>query len=276
VRRLLGISCLTAIALASPCAGAVDPFEIQVYDGTANAPGVPGLELHLNYVGRGLTQSAPPELPLNHQTHATLEPSLGVLPWWELGGYLQSVIRADGTFDYAGFKLRSKFVTPESDKRLWRLGANLELSYLPDKYDRDQWGGELRPIAAWENHRWLFAVNPIVDVSLRGEGWRAGPTFQPAAKAAYKWEGSLGVGFEYYANLGAFGDGFAALRDQEHYIYEVIDLLAIEGVEVNAGLGEGLTPGSQSVVAKIILGYEFGSTHSATKSVALHRIRGIR
>jgi hypothetical protein len=43
---------------------AIDPFEIQVYDGTANAPGVPGLELHVNNVFSGAQTTAPgPELP---------------------------------------------------------------------------------------------------------------------------------------------------------------------------------------------------------------------
>jgi hypothetical protein len=47
--------CLVVVALTLPSrrASAVDPFEIQVYDGTANAPGVPGLELHLNNVSVG-------------------------------------------------------------------------------------------------------------------------------------------------------------------------------------------------------------------------------
>jgi hypothetical protein len=278
VRRLIGTQIVVMVLAIARSASAVDPFEIQVYDGTANTPGTFGLELHLNYVAKGIGASAPPELPMNHQGHATLEPSIGLFPWWELGGYLQSAVRADGTYDYAGFKLRSKFVTTEGFDPRWRLGANFEMSLMPDKYDRDQLGTEVRPIVAWENERWLFAVNPIVDLSLRGDGWRAGPSFEPAAKASYKWDGQLGVGFEYYANLGAFGDGFAALRDQEHYVYEVIDLLTIEGFELNAGLGEGLTAGSQSIVAKLIVGYEFGgrSTPRATNSMARHPMRVIR
>ncbi|HEY1535285.1 MAG TPA: hypothetical protein VGF76_14760, partial [Polyangiaceae bacterium] len=80
----------TPLWLAPELARAVDPFEIQVYDGTANAPGAPGLELHLNTVPDGRKTAQPPELAPNHQTHLTLEPSLGIEPWWELGGYLQS------------------------------------------------------------------------------------------------------------------------------------------------------------------------------------------
>src|SRR5260221_7706185 len=76
-------------------ARATDPFEIQVYDGTANKPGVFGLELHANAVVRGLRDpslNAAPEAPQDRQVHFTFEPSIGVTPWWELGGYFQTAI----------------------------------------------------------------------------------------------------------------------------------------------------------------------------------------
>ena len=79
---------------------ATDPFEIQVYDGTANAPGVPGIELHVNRVMSGLTEAEAPALPPHHQSHFTLEPSYGLLPWWELGGYFQTTLRGDGGFEF--------------------------------------------------------------------------------------------------------------------------------------------------------------------------------
>src|SRR5580698_3434735 len=112
--RALALVLSSALVLATRSASAIDPFEIQVYDGTANSPGSPGLELHVNRVFSGLTTAPPPELPQNGQTHFTLEPSLGITPFWELGGYFQTSVRPDGTFDYAGVKLRSKFVTPRN------------------------------------------------------------------------------------------------------------------------------------------------------------------
>src|SRR5271169_3442576 len=111
--RGAGVSAAVAVILLATQASAVDPFEIQVYDGTANPPGVFGLELHVNTVPIGLlTSPSPPEYPQNHETHFTLEPSLGLFSWWELGGYFQTALRGDQAFDYAGVKLRNKFVTP--------------------------------------------------------------------------------------------------------------------------------------------------------------------
>src|SRR6185369_10236763 len=161
-------------------AGAVDPFEIQVYDGTADPPGAPGAELHLNTVPSGRKMADGPELAPDRQTHFTLEPSFGVAPFWELGAYLQTTLRPDGAFTYAGAKLRSKFVTIPDWHPHWRLGVNLELSLLPEAYDRDRWGTEVRPIAAWEDDLWHLAFNPILDTSLAGAGAEDGPSFEPA------------------------------------------------------------------------------------------------
>jgi hypothetical protein len=236
-------------------AAAVDPFEIQVYDGTANPVGVPGLELHLNDWATGHRDAVPPELPLHGQMHATLEPSFGVLPFWELGGYLQMALRDDGTFDYAGVKLRSKFVTPPGTAGRWRFGLNLELSILPQTYDHDRWGSEIRPIVAWQSEAWLFAFNPILDQPLAGSDASLGPSFEPALKVARSL-GPVAVGFEYYASFGPLSAPLP-WRSQEHYLYEAVDLLSVERFELNAGIGEGLTPESAGIVFKVILGYSF-------------------
>ena len=251
---LAALTAALAVLLLTRRASAVDPFEIQVYDGTANAPGVPGIELHVNRVFDGVRTADPPELPMHHQSHFTLEPSLGVLPFLELGAYLQTALNADGSFDYAGTKLRAKLVTPPGWDEHVRLGVNVELSLLPERYERSRWGGEIRPIAAWENERWLFAVNPILGVPLGPPDARDGPTFEPAAMAKVKVEELAAFGLEYYASLGPIA-GPAPLSEQAHYLYEVIDLLAVPHFELNAGVGEGLTSGSNGFVAKMILGY---------------------
>ena len=243
-------------ALLPRPARAVDPFEIEVYDGTANQPGMPSVELHLNSVVSGRRESIPPELPPNHQSHFTLEPSFGLLRWWEVGGYLQTTLRGDGTFEYAGTKVRSKFVFPPWFGDRVRIGANLELALLPVHYDRNRWGMELRPIAAYEDKNWLFAFNPIVDLALAGPDRREGPTFQPAAMAVFKVLGAASVGVEYYGDLGPFSD-FAPSRSQEHYVFEVVNLLAASPIEINAGIGEGLTPGSNPFIVKMIVGYSW-------------------
>ena len=243
--------CAALLALALP-ARAADPFEIQIYDGTANDPGKGGLEVHTNFVASGLRTAAAPEFPQHHQAHLTFEPSFGLTEWLELGGYLQFALRDGTEADFAGFKLRAKLVTPHSFSEHWRLGLNFEFSRLPDTYDRARNGGELRPIVAWENDRFLFAANPIVGLAFDGGGLQ----FEPAAKAMVKF-GHLGLGLEYYSSLGSI-TGFDTFREQEHALFQVVDILALEPLELNLGVGEGLTRGSNNLVFKVIFGWSFG------------------
>jgi hypothetical protein len=197
------IAALSALLLALPAA-AFDPFEIQVYDGTADDRGQFGLEVHLN--------RTPGE------THLTFEPSYGVTSFWELGGYLQT---ANGK--YEGVKLRSKLVSSHGN---FRFGLNFELSREPGA-----WGGEIRPILAFENHRFLLAANPNVQFPL---------AFAPAAMAKVK-AGPLALGVEYYATL-----------PDEHYLFGAVDLLAVKDLELNLAVG-----GGSAWIGKMIVGYAF-------------------
>jgi hypothetical protein len=237
-----------------------DPFEIQVYDGTADAPGAPGLELHLNDWATGNREASAPQVPLHGQFHATLEPSIGVTDFWEVGAYLEGAVRADdGVVGFAGVKLRSKFVTPPDWDPHWRLGVNLEVSYLPPAYDADRWGSEVRPILAWHDRDWLFAFNPILDQSFAGSDARQGPSFQPAFKVARR-AGPVALGIEYYATLGPLS-AILPWSQEEQQVFEVVDLWSVDRLEINVGVGEGLTEASAGLVFKAIIGWEFEAIH---------------
>lgn len=248
---------VAVVAFGGSEARALDAFEIQVYDGTANAPDTPGIEIHVNSVVVGLRTSVPPELPPAHQTHLTAEPSLGITPWWELGAYVETTVLPDGGFDYAGVKLRSKFVRPNVESEAFRWGVNLELSELPSTYDRDRWGAEIRPIVAYRTpgRLFAFAFNPILDFSLAGPDAAAVPSFEPALTTLLVIEGVLSAGMEYYGDLGKIGHVLPA-NDQQHYLFEVVNLLRWKRIEINAGIGEGLTAASNHFVGKMILGFQ--------------------
>ena len=260
--RLAPIVALTVIAASSWLgegpAHAVDPFEVQVYDGSADAPGTAGVELHMNGVVDGVRTAPPPEIAPHHTAHLTLEPSYGVFSFWEIGFYLQTAVRPDGGYDFAGVKLRSKLVTSRDWHPSLRLGANVEVSYLPARYEAEHWGAELRPIVAWQGARWLLAVNPILDFSLGGGGGNV-PEFEPAASALIKVHDVVSLGIEYYAGLGPL-DAPAAWRDQQQIIYQVINIEPARGLEVNLGIGEGLTAASNNLTLKAIVGYGFDWT----------------
>jgi hypothetical protein len=245
-----------AIVIAPSAARAVDPFEIQVYDGTLADPGTLGAELHANTVVSGLRTAEPPELPSHHQSHFTLEVAYVLTPVWEVGAYFQTAVLSDGSFKHAGDKLRTKVIVPVRAGSPFHFGVNVEIARIPEEFDRNVWGTELRPIATWSSPGGAIyaSINPIVDLALGGPDRNEAPSFEPAATIRYVRADLLSVGLEYYAALGPIGSWLPA-RDQEHYIYEVIDVLRWKRIELNLGVGQGLTAASNDFVAKMILGY---------------------
>jgi hypothetical protein len=236
-----GMLCLVAPRPAR----ATDPYEIQVYVGDIDRPGQAGLELHTNVVGDARATS--PTL-----LHATLEPSLGVLEWWELGAYLQFVMEGtEGHF--GGFKLRSKFIVPSRLTGKLTLGVNLEVGRGTAALGTGSWGTEVRPIVAYARGRWFAAVNPIF-------GWvlspaHAAPEIEPCAKLQYDAGHHVGIGLEYYSGLGPL-TAIPAWAGQQHILFAAADLL--DGpFELNAGLGRGLTGASDGWTFKVIVGKAF-------------------
>ena len=237
-------------------ARAVDPFEIQVYEGDINDVGQFGLELHSNYTAAGRTSADfPGEAVPQGLLRLTLEPSLALTSWWELGAYLQTATAVgDPVAHWAGFKLRSKFIARPARTTPFVLGLNFEIGRGVAVLGTADWDIEVRPIIAWFRGRWALAFNPIVGWAVTGAR-HAAPDLEPAVKARVDVGSRVAIGVEYYGALGVLSSP-AALRDQEHYLYAVADARGLP-FELNVGLGRGLTAASEDWIIKAIFGRGF-------------------
>jgi hypothetical protein len=251
------------LALAPASASAVDAFEIQVYDGSMDAPGHAGLEVHANWTPRGLRDPEyPGQIAPDRLARVTLEPSFGVTEWLELGAYLQGFYAPDGNLRYGGWKARAKLVVPGRLGLPVILGLNLELGRVPLSVEKDGWANEFRPIVAWRAGRLSLAVNPIFGFTLTGPD-RFRVDLEPAAKASWNTNAGFSVGLEYYAGLG-FANDLLPLRDGEHLALLTFDLEEPAGSrsespwELELGVGAGLTEATpQHGIVKLIFGREF-------------------
>ena len=256
------------LAAAAP-ARAIDRFEIQVYEADVNDPGQLGLEAHLNFTARGTrTPEYAGQVPPDEVGRLTLEPAVGVTPWLELGAYLQLMRAPGGDGRFAGTKARAKLVVPESLGLPVFLGLNVEVGRVPRAVEEQRWANEFRPILGWRGGRWLVAVNPIFGYALSGPD-RFRPDLEPCGKVAFDTRLGFSVGAEYYASLGFVND-LAPLRDEEHLLFAVVDLVPRSPApaagspargspwELNVGVGASLTdaPGPH-VIAKVIAGRAF-------------------
>jgi hypothetical protein len=226
--------------------------EIQVYNAGIAEVGQFTIQQHLNYIPLGVKDPPFPGGLISHNSiNGTPEFAYGVTDWWEVGLYLPFAIR-DQIFYSNAFKLRTLFVSPHAEQRNFFYGINFEFSRETPPFAQTRWAMEMRPIIGVRNSDYELIVNPIVDI---GFGRFGEQHFAPAARLARKFDQDLYFGFEYYSDFGQIGR-FPTFANQEHTLFAVTDF-KLGVLDVNFGVGYGLTPVSDRWVVKTILGYAF-------------------
>ena len=102
-----------------------------------------------------------------------------------------------------------------------------------------------------------MSFNPVFDRSLQGENVHRGFAFSPNAKVSYALTPTISGGLEYYGGLGPV-TAFDPLRQQQQQLFPVVDLNLGPQWECNVGVGVGLTPATDRLLVKVIVGYRFG------------------
>jgi hypothetical protein len=246
-RRSIPFAAILLVANAVS-AHAVD--EIQVYNAEIAKVGQWTMQLHLNYAFIGRKDPDFPGGLIPHRAlNGTPEWAYGITDWWEMGFYAPFAVDQNGTPYSNAVKIRQLFVTPNAAEREIFYGVNFEFSYAMPQFSDAQWNMEIRPIIGVRKGDYEFIVNPIVDI---GFGRNGDMVFAPAARLARNFGENFALGIEYYSDFGPFPN-FVSLNEQQHNIYAVVDF-KIGRIDVNAGVGYGLTPGSDRLMAKMIIG----------------------
>ena len=241
------------IAFAAFDRAVAAPEEIQVYLNDVNASREFGLEIHVNYVADGpRTAAYAGQLPTHHVLQVTPEFSYGIAKNWDAGIYLLSTLGPGGNFNANGAKLRLKYIAPTEGAYFW--GMNVELGYTSRRVTENYVNTELRPILGWHSGPWLIALNPIIDAALSGDVSRV-PTFAPALKITRSIGAGTQVGIEHYADMGPL-QHILPFNQQDHVLYGVLDLQK-GPIDVNIGVGRGLTGVAEKWVLKMIVGIPF-------------------
>ena len=253
-----------ALSLLVLCAALVRPgpaagqnnFEIQVYGSDTVAPGTTMVELHSNVAAEGSRRTLDHVLRTQGAFHETLEITQGITSWLETGFYLFTSIQPDTTWEWVGNHIRPRVRAPES----WHLPVGLslssELGYQRRAFSVDTWTLELRPIIDKQWGPWYVSINPVLDRAIQGESVKKGFEFSPAAKVSYNVTPTVAIGLEYYGALGPVTH-FDRAHEPQHQLFPVIDLDLGPKWEFNAGIGFGLTPSTDRLIFKMILGYRF-------------------
>ncbi|KRH78254.1 hypothetical protein FERRO_12350 [Ferrovum sp. JA12] len=226
--------------------------EIQVYDDTINAKGIWGVEMHTNTtLGGPPVTPNPGELANLHQLRNTYELSYGIDGHFEAGLYLPFVHEAQGPIEFAGPRVRMKWIGKAAPQGGSFYGFNVELSDVKYQFEAQQQAIELRPIMGLRNPDWLIAFNPVFDYTTRPGFRQQGPIFSPQLKVARTVAQGLQMGFEFYGDVGPVVQPYY-LYQQGNTLFAAIDIDRGPWI-VNAAVGRGFNSFADGWTIKTII-----------------------
>lgn len=248
IRALAGI---VLALVAAPAMALAQTDEIQVYDGAITEPGKFNLTWHNNFIASGQkTPAFPGAIVPDKSFNGVTEWAYGVTGWFEAGLYLPLYsISKDRGATINGTKLRLLFTAPHADDRMLFYAVNFEFSYNSKHWDTRRFTSEIRPIIGLHLHPVDIIVNPILDSSYLG-GFKS-LDFAPAARVAYNFSPKWAAAVEEYADYGPLRQLYSA-NDQSQQLWGVFDHSS-KLVNIEAGVGFGLTPTSDKVILKLML-----------------------
>lgn len=247
MKRLAILLALTLV----PVIASAQTDEIQVYDGGLADVGKFNLTLHQNFTPKGNPQpSFPNGLISNHAYVGVPEWAYGVTKFFELGLYmpLYSVTSNQGA-TLNGFKLRTLFAVPKADERKFFYGVNFEFSWNAKQWDEKRYSNEIRPIVGWHLGDTDIIINPILDNSYTGFG---NLDFAPSVRVAHKFLPEWKFGLEEYGDYGHLNN-FQSFHGQWQQLWLVADHTFKNGLDMEPGIGVGMTAASDKITLKLIL-----------------------
>ena len=252
MKTFRAVLCALAVASAlSPVAAYAQTDEIQVYDGGLAGKGKFNLTLHNNFTPRGVkVPGFPGGVTPDRSFNGVPEWAYGVTSWFEAGLYLPLYTHdKDQGMLLDGFKLRALFAVPNADERKFFYGANFEFSVNSKTWDENRITSEVRPIIGWHLKPVDIIFNPIIDTGYDG---LSHVTFAPATRIAYNLPQNWAIALEEYADFGPLKK-FVPTSEQSHQFYAVVDHTTKFGLDIEAGMGFGVTDGSDKYTFKLIL-----------------------
>lgn len=246
--RIFGLALAFVVALPGIAWAQTD--EIEIYNAEIAPQGVANLTLHDNYTFSGLkVPRFPGGLVPDHTLNGVPEWAYGVADWFEQGLYLPLYsIASNRGATLNGFKIRELFVVPDAAQQPFFYGINFEFSYNAKHWDPNRFSSEMRPIVGWHLGPVDLIFNPIFDNPFKGA---KNLDFAPENRIAYNFSPKWALAVENYSDFGAVQHILPG-NQQSQQVFGVVDFNG-EPVQIEAGLGWGLTAGSDRLVAKLIL-----------------------
>jgi len=246
---------MAAMLAAAPPSHAIDFYEIEVYD-TDTAPADHlALELHSNTTSTATGDLAKSQMDV-YQVHETLEGSYGVLRWLEVGQYFATAKLSNGDYEYSGSRTKVHFAVPQTFEWPVQLGGNIELDYMRRAAEENPLSLELRPIAGANYKGFRLVGNFAFEKPFSGPETHRGLQFDPSGELVYELNRWVSPALEYYGDMGSI-QPLAKVQKQQHFVVPALNFDFIPQLELNLGVGIGVTRASHGVFLKSIIGWTF-------------------
>ena len=248
-RLLLAALC----SIAAPAAALAAPEEIQVYRDEVTPLHRFGVEVNQSYVPAGPFE----DIGLIGQVglyRLTPELNYGIAPGWEAGTLVVTTVRG-GAFDAHGVKAHLRYVAPRPEGRPWYWGVNAEIGWTDRHLEERPWTAEVRGLAGYEGSRWVLAVNPTLETSVDGRGGEP-VELSIQSKIGYRVGERLILGAESYNTFGPVAR-LEPFGRQSQIVYVTADA-DWPGLDLNFGVGKGLTRASDGWAIKAVIGIPLG------------------
>jgi len=255
-----------ALALAPASASALNFFELEVYPATTEGKGLHELEDTSSFVANGrrpTDEELDGEDTRRHRLLRTsLEYNYGLTDKIDVAAYLD-LDRPDGKdVEYAGMRFRARGALWDKGRYPVDLGWYLEAE-VPD-HDPADLELDFRPLISRDVGRFSIDLNPGFELPTVADERRTFE-FDYAARLYYRWFFDLQPGIEFYGGIGQIRKPDTS-REQEHYVFPVLYGQLARGLKISGGPGFGLTRGSDPVILKLVLEYEFSFPGGAQPS----------
>jgi hypothetical protein len=256
LRRVCAALVVVSLLLCGGSAAAIDFYEIQIYPVETAPRDRLTLELHSNTVSTATGMEARAGLH-PYQIHETLEATYGLSPHIEIGQYLATGRLDNGNYEYAGSRTKLHFGgIGDPELAPIALGGNLELDYMRRAAEDNPLTFELRPIAEKRIGKLWLIGNFVFEKPFSGPGTHRGVTFAPSGLVSYDLFRWMTPALEYYGDMGAIRS-LPGAQHQQHFVFPSINLHLAQQLELNLGVGVGVTRASNGTILKSIIGWTF-------------------
>jgi len=248
---------LSTLFVCAGVARALDFFELEVYPATTEGQGVHEIETTSTYVANGrkpTDEEREGEEPRRHRLLRTaFEYNYGLTDRIDVAGYIDVQKPNGKDVEYAGSRFRARGALAEKGQYPVDVGWYLEVE-VPDKGESEL-ELEFKPLLSRDFGRFSLDLNPTFELPTVTEERRT-LEFKYAARVYYRLSRNFVPGIEFYGDAGQIRR-FDPAREQEHYVLPIVYGRLFPGFRIAAGPAFGITRGSDPVVLKLQIEYEF-------------------